>query len=175
MALLLSLVVVSFEPVAANFDEGQVNLVLLGLSGIWLLAWVRGDRWWGGIALGVAVAIKLLQAPLGLLLIWGRRWRMLAGAAAAGVVLWLVAVPQYLPEFLFRVAPVLSAGTGLFENHSPGGTVTRLIDPATFLGGARDTPLSARVITIVISLAVLAATFWVLRRPSAARPVRALE
>jgi hypothetical protein len=175
MALLLILVTIAFEPVAANFDEGQVNLVLLGLSGVWLLAWVAGDRWWGGAALGFAVAIKVLQGPLGLLLIWGRRWRMLAAAAAAGLLLWLVAVPQYLPVFLFKVAPVLSAGTGLFENHSPGGTVARLFDPGTFLGTVRDTSAAARVVTIAISLLVLVATFWVLRRPRADRSGRALE
>jgi hypothetical protein len=175
MAALLVLLVIGFEPVAANFDEGQVNLVLLGLSGIWLLGWVAGDRWWGGAALGAAVAIKLLQAPLALLVIWGRRWRMLAGAAVAGLVLWLVAVPQYLPEFILKVAPVLSAGTGLFENHSPGGTVMRLVDPSTFLGASRDTPPVARVITIAISLAVLVVTFRALRRPATSRASRALE
>lgn len=175
MAVLLVLVAIAFEPVAANFDEGQVNITLLGLSGVWLLGWVQGDRWWAGAALGASVALKLLQAPLGLLVIWGRRWRMLAGAMAAGLALWLVAVPQYLPEFLFKVAPVLTAGTGLFENHSPGGTVMRLFDPATFLGAARDTPAGARVITLLISLAVLAATFWVIRRPATSPRARALE
>jgi hypothetical protein len=175
MGVLLALVAIAFEPVAANFDEGQVNLVLLGLSGVWLLGWVQGDRWWAGAALGAAVAIKLLQAPLSLLVLWGRRWRMLAAAAVAGLALWLVAVPQYLPEYILKVAPVLTAGTGLFENHSPGGTVIRLFDPATFLGAARDTPPAARAITLAISLAVLVATFWVLRRPAAGRTSRALE
>jgi hypothetical protein len=175
MTLLLVLVTISFEPVAGNFDEGQVNLVLLGLSGVWLLGWVAGDRWWAGAALGLAVAIKPLQGPLGLLLIWGRRWRMLAGAAVAGLVLLLLAVPQYLPEYVMRIAPVISAGTGLFENHSPGGTVARLFEPGTFLGAVRDMPVAARIVTIVISLAVLVVTFWVLRRPSADRQTRALE
>jgi hypothetical protein len=47
LALLLVLVAIAFEPVAGNFDEGQVNLVLLGLSGVWLLGWVLGDgRGW---------------------------------------------------------------------------------------------------------------------------------
>jgi hypothetical protein len=175
LAALLVLVTISFEPVAGNFDEGQVNLVLLALSGVWLLGWVAGDRWWGGVALGAAVAIKLLQAPLGLLLLWGRRWRMVFGAALAGSVLWLLAVPQYLPEYLFKVAPVLAAGTGLFENHSPGGTVARLLDPGTFLGVVRDTPPAARVITTVIALATLGVTFWALRRPRTDRSGRALE
>jgi len=175
LAALLVLVTISFEPVAGNFDEGQVNLVLLALSGVWLLAWVAGDRWWGGVALGAAVAVKLLQAPLGLLLLWGRRWRMVLGAVVAGSALWLLAVPQYLPEYLFKVAPVLAAGTGLFENHSPGGTVARLLEPGTFLGVVRDTPPAARVITTAIGLAALGLTFWVLRRPRTDRPGRALE
>ncbi len=172
--VLLLLVAIAFEPVAANIDEGQINLGLLALSGIWLLGWVQGDRWWAGAALGVGVAIKLLQAPLGLLVLWGRRWRMLAGAAIAGLALWLVAVPQYLPDFLFKVAPVLSAGTGLFENHSPGGTVARLLDPGTFLGTVANTSPAARMITLLISVAVLVATFWVLRRPAQGH-ARALE
>jgi hypothetical protein len=121
------------------------------------------------------VAIKLLQAPVGLLLLWGRRWRMVLGAVLAGSALWLLAVPQYLPEYLFKVAPVLAAGTGLFENHSPGGTVARLVDPGTFLGVVRDTPPAARVITTLIALVALGVTFWVLRRPRADRPGRALE
>jgi len=174
MPLLLVLVAIAFEPTMANIDEGQVNLVLLALSGIWLLGWMRGDRWWAGAALGAGVAIKLLQAPLALLVLWGRRWRMLAGAVAAGLALWLVAVPQYLPEFIFKIAPVLSAGTGLFENHSPGGTVARLLDPNTFLGAVTTTPPAARLITAAISLVVLVATFGVLRRPAKGH-ARALE
>jgi hypothetical protein len=175
MALLLILIVIGFEPVVGNFDEGQVNLVLLALSGVWLIAWVAGDRWWGGVALGIAVAIKLLQAPLGLLMLWGRRWRMVVAAAIAGGALWLLAVPQYLPEYLFKVAPVLAGGTGLFENHSPGGTVARLLDPGTFLGAVRDTSPAARFITTLIALVALAITFWVLRRPRASSTGRALE
>jgi hypothetical protein len=175
LALLLVLVTLAFEPVLGNFDEGQVNLVLLGLSGVLLLAWETGDQWWGGAALGAAVAIKLLQAPLGLLLVWGRRWRMTIAAAVAGAVLWLLAVPQYLPEYLFKVAPVLAAGTGLFENHSPGGTLARLFDAGTFLGAARDTPPAARAITTAIALITLAITFWILRTPRSDRTGRALE
>jgi hypothetical protein len=175
VALLLILVAIAFEPVAGNFDEGQINLVLLALGGVWLLAWVDGDRWWGGLALGAAVAIKLLQAPLGLLLLWGRRWRMVAAAAVTGAVVWLVAVPQYLPEYVFKVVPVLSAGTGLFENHSPGGTVARLLDPGTFLGSVRDTSVAARIITTAIALVALAVTYWVLRSPRTERRGRALE
>src|SRR4029077_2004754 len=108
----LVLVVIAFEPVAGNIDEGQINLVLLALSGLWLLGWVQGDRWWAGAALGTGVAVKLLQAPLGLLVLWGRRWRMLAGAAIAGLALWLGAVAQEPAALLVQGAPTVPGGTG---------------------------------------------------------------
>jgi hypothetical protein len=174
LGALLVITAIAFEPVTGNVVEGQINLVLLALSGVWLLGW-NGDRWWGGVALGVAVALKLIQAPMGLLMLRGRRWSMLGAAAVAGLGLWLVAAPQYLLEYLFKVVPAISAGTGFFENHSPGGTIARLIDPTTFLGPTRGAPLSARIITTAIALAALVVTFWVIGRPRADRTGRTLE
>ena len=174
LAALLVVVAISFEPVIGNIDEGQVNLVLLGLSGIWLLAWVR-DRWWGGLAMGAAVAIKVIQAPVGLLIVWGRRWSMLAAAAAAGLVLWVLPGPQYTLEYLFSVLPAVSQGTGLYENHSPGGTITRLLAPDTFAGVVHGSPPTARLITLVIAIVALVATFVVIRRPAKTASGRVLE
>ena len=169
---LLILVTLGFEPVIANVFEGQVNLVLLGLSGIWLLAWVRG-RWWGGIALGAAIAVKLIQAPLVLLLLWRRRWGMLAAAAVTGAVLWLVASPQYLVEYLMNVAPAIGQGTGQFENHSPGGTIARILQPDTFLGEVHGTSVTSRVLTLAVALVAIVITFAVMRTPPPARALRA--
>ncbi|HLQ16854.1 MAG TPA: glycosyltransferase family 87 protein [Candidatus Eisenbacteria bacterium] len=174
LALLLVLVALAFEPVSGNIEEGQVNLILLALSGVWLLGWIA-DRWWGGVALGVAVALKLIQAPMGLLVLWARRWSMLAAAFVAGLGLWLLAAPQYLLEYLFKVVPAIGAGTGFFENHSPGGTVARFFDSTTFLGATHGAPLAARIITTGIAVAALGVTFWVLRRPRTDGQGRALE
>jgi hypothetical protein len=173
LAVLLVLVALTFG-VTGNIEEGQVNLLLLALSGIWLLAWVDG-KWWGGLALGAEVALKLIQAPVGVLVLAARRWSMLAAAAATGLALWLVAAPQYLLEYLFQVLPAISVGTGLYENHSPGGTITRLLQPDTFLGAARGSPPAARTITLVIALVALAVTLWVLRPPAITSTARALE
>ncbi len=172
LAFLLVLVALGFEPVIGNIDEGQVNLVLLALSGVWFAAWVS-DRWWGGAALGAAVALKLIQGPVGVLLLWGRRWGMLGAAAATGLALWLIGVPQYLLDYLFKVLPAVSAGTGFFENHSPGGTITRLFDASTFFA-TRGSPPAARALTVLVAVAVLVITFVVLRRPSTSAG-RALE
>jgi hypothetical protein len=173
LAALLVLVALTFG-VTGNIEEGQVNLVLLALSGVWLLAWVDA-AWWGGIPLGAAVALKLIQAPVGVLLLAARRWAMLAAAAITGLVLWLVVAPQYLFEYLFKVLPAISAGTGLYENHSPGGTITRLLEPDTFLGAVPGSPPAARAITLVVALLALALTLWVLRAPAVSATGRALE
>ena len=175
LAVLLTLVAISFEPVIGNIDEGQVNLLLLALSGVWLWGWLLGDRWWGGAAIGAAVAIKVIQAPVGLLVLWGRRWRMLGGAVIAGLGLWLLATPQHLLEYLFQVLPPVSQGTGLYENHSPGGTIARLLAPDTFLGVVRGSPPAARVATAVIAVAALVITFYVLRSPATSLAGRSLE
>ena len=161
LAALLVLVALAFEPVTGNVEEGQVNLVLLGLSGLWFWAWVN-DRWWGGVALGAAIAVKLIQGPVALLVLWRRRWAMFAAAAGSGLVLWVVGAPQYLLEYMFKVLPAVSAGTGFFENHSPGGTITRLFDPDTFVA-VRGSPAGARLLTAVVAIAVLVITLLVLR------------
>src|SRR4029077_6067474 len=131
LGALLVLVAIAFEPVNGNIVEGQINLVLLALSGIFLLGWIS-NRWWGGAALGLAVALKLIQAPMGLLLLWARRWSMLAAGIVAGLGIWLIAGRPFLLEYLFKVLPAISQGTGFFENHSPGGTIARFFDPTTF-------------------------------------------
>jgi len=100
---------------------------------------------------------------------------MLAAAAVAGLALWLIATPQYLYEYLTSVLPAVSAGTGFFENHSPGGTITRLLRPDTFLGPEGGSPLAARLITVAIALAALAITLIVLRSPASGWSGRTLE
>jgi len=174
LAALLVITALSFGPVIGNIDEGQINLVLLALSGLWLVSWMSGG-WWGGIPLALAVALKLIQAPVAFLLLWARRWSMLFTTAVTGIAVTLLAAPQYLFEYLFKVLPVVSGGTGIFENHSPGGTITRLIEPATFFGAERGSPPLARVITVVVALAALLITFAVLRTPARDRVGRSLE
>lgn len=100
---------------------------------------------------------------------------MLAAAVIAGLGLWLLAAPQYLFEYLFKVVPAIGQGTGLFENHSPGGTIARLLEPDTFLGAVRGAPLAARILTAVIAVAAVVITFWVLRSPSRSATGRGLE
>ena len=173
LATLLCLVALTFG-MSGNVEEGQVNPILLGLSGIWLWAWVDG-KWWGGVALGATVALKLIQAPVALLLVIARRWSMLIAAVVTGVGLWLAAAPQYLFEYLFQVLPQVSGGTGIYENQSPGGTITRLFESSTFFGVTHGSPPAAKAITAGIGIVVVVVTLWVVHPAAASAPARSLE
>jgi hypothetical protein len=92
-----------------------------------------------------------------------------------GLALWLAGAPRYLAEYLLQVLPAVSAGTGFFENHSPGGTITRLIQPDSFFGATRGSPPLARALTIAVAVAALTVTLIVLRSPAKQATGRALE
>jgi hypothetical protein len=172
---LMALLVISFYPTRLNFYGAQVNLLLLALSGLWLAAWVRGDAWWGGAALGFGVAVKILQLPLVPLLALGRRWRALCAAALAGLAATLVAAPALLPEYWLRVFPSFGLGTGFRENLAPAGALTRLLEPSTFYGQASATPGAVRLLAALAAAAVVAITAWHLRLPRQGRRGRTLE
>ena len=173
--LLAAVLVMAYLPVRRDLFNDQVNLLLLLASAVLLLAWMRGDRWWGGAALGAAVAAKLLQAPLGLLLAWGRRWRMLASALAAGAVLTMVAAPQFLAEYLFQVLPKISHATGFRENSSPSAFIERLLYPQSFFGGSPGGSLVG-VLGLVVAAVVILVTWRALgRQPRTDSDGRAVE
>lgn len=173
--LLAAVIVMAYLPVRRDLLNDQLTLLLLLASAPLLLAWVRGDRWWGGATLGAAVAAKLLQAPLGLLLVWGRRWRMLAAALATGALLTLVAAPQFLAEYFFQVLPKISHATGFRENSSPSGFIERILYPQSFYGGSPGGSLVG-VLGLVVAALVILVTWRALgRQPRSDADGRAVE
>src|SRR5207249_11316128 len=73
LVVLCAIATLSYPPLLDQIRYLNVQIVLLGLSGIWLLGWTRGDVWWGGIATGMGVALKLVLAAT--LLMWLLRRR----------------------------------------------------------------------------------------------------
>jgi hypothetical protein len=140
-----------------------------------LLAWRKGDRWWAGLALGLGLAIKMVEAPLLLFGLWGRRWLLVAFGVFAWAVLWLLAVPRLLPEYLFQVLPSVGRGSGEEMNIAPLGAIARLFHPESLYLQGRGVDLPVLAITAVVSITVLAITAWRLRAPRADVEGRALE
>ncbi|MEA2626937.1 MAG: alpha,2-mannosyltransferase [Candidatus Binatota bacterium] len=85
----------------SNFDHLQINLIVfaLALGGLDLDA--RGRPLAGGLALGLASAIKLMPIAFVPYLMWARRWTAAAAATAATIILSLLPVPVFgLRRFL---------------------------------------------------------------------------
>jgi len=70
------------QPVQSNLGLGQINLLLM-VAIIWDLRPAAADRWWTGIATGVAAGIKLTPLIFIPYLLVTRRFRQAGVAAAA--------------------------------------------------------------------------------------------
>lgn len=171
----IALMSVSFAPTLTEVQNRNFQVLLLTLSGVLLLAWRKGDRWWAGLALGLGLAIKMVEAPLLLFGLWGRRWLLVAFGVFAWAVLWLLAVPRLLPEYLFQVLPSVGRGSGEEMNIAPLGAIARLFHPESLYLQGRGVDLPVLAITAVVSITVLAITAWRLRAPRADVEGRALE
>lgn len=169
------LATISFAPTLTEVQNRNLQVGVLALSGLFLLAYARGDRWWGGAALGLAIAIKLIQAPLVLLALWGRRWITVVVSGATVLILWLAGAPQYLLQYLFKIAPAQAQGSAEVINAAPFGTVNRLLHPESLYNSGLGGGPVVLALSAVIGLAVLALTAWRLHSPRPDAGRRALE
>ena len=163
--VLIALLCLSFAPTLAEVQNRNLQVVVLLLSAVFLLAWQRGDRWWGGAALGLGLAVKLFEAPLLLLSVWGRRWWSTASAVAAWAILWLVAAPDLLPEYVFGVLPTMGRGSGGEMNVAPLAAFARALHPESLYLQGRGVDGLVLGLTACFGLAVLLITTRVLGRP----------
>ncbi len=166
---LAALVTIGFAPTLTEVQNRNFQVLLLALSAVVVAAWLRGDRWWGGAALGLGLAIKLVQAPLLLLSLWGRRWITVAVAVATWAVLWAVAAPRYLGEYLFQVLPSVGQGSGEEMDISPLAALARLLHPESLYQQGRGVDAVVLTLAAVAGIAVIVVT---LRRLGAARSDR---
>ena len=166
---------IAFPPLIDQVVQRNIEVLLLSLSGVWLMGWVAGDRWWAGAAIGLGFALKLVQAPLLLLGVWGRRSAITVVAVLVVAVLWLIGSPQYLPEYFLKVVPDLNTGTGYAMDIAPVGAVARLLHPASIYGLVPGVDTTVRIIAGAISATVLIMTAITLWSPRADRTGRSLE
>jgi alpha-1,2-mannosyltransferase len=133
----------AFEPFRETVNFGQVNMLLLGLVAFDLLVPVARGRWWGGVAIGLATAIKLTPGIFIVYLLVTRRWRAAVTAsatAAAATVLTAAVAPDASREFwtaaLWNTDRVGSLA--FVSNQSLQGLVARLdpVHPSSALWAA---------------------------------------
>ena len=167
-AAIVAPAVIYLEPIDANFDFGQINVVLMTL--VIADCVPRRTPWPRGVLLGVAIALKLTPAVFLLYFLLRRDLRALLVTAAAAAVATLVGfVLAWQDSWDYWTDTVtntdrIGAAT-LNTNQNIAGTLARLgLDP-----GLRY------ALWVALSFAVLALTIWAARRAlRAAQPVLAL-
>ncbi|MGZ6778152.1 MAG: glycosyltransferase 87 family protein [Mycobacterium sp.] len=171
-AAIVAPAVVYLEPIRANFDFGQINVVLMTL--VIADCVPRRTPWPRGILLGIAIALKLTPAVFLLYFLLRRDTRALIATAASAAVATLIGVVfawhDSLEYWTDTVRNTDRIGTAtLNTNQNIAGTLARL-----GLGeGARF------VVWTLLCFVVLGVTIWAARRllraSGAARPATSDE
>lgn len=174
LAALITLAAITSYWVRRDLFEGQVDLVILLLAAIWFWAWVRGGRWWGGMALAAGAALKVTSGALILLPLLRRRWGMVAGAVAGGVVLSLPLVSPTV-QYATRVLPYLPGVVGDPESQSPAATLLRLLQPDTLYGQPDNLGRWFHILVIAVTVLFVVVTAWRLRQTTTNLESAAIE
>lgn len=156
-------------PLLLGIKFGQIDVILLALTTLSLLAYLRGRDALAGVALGLAAAVKPTLAVYGLFYLRKGRWATLGAAILTGLLLgfgpfallgagaladWL-AVSRYFTGADYPTYP---------SNQSLRGLLLR-----AFAGGPRHVPLLpnrplAEGLWIVGALGALALWWWLVSR-----------
>jgi alpha-1,2-mannosyltransferase len=156
-AALVAPAVIYLEPIRANFDFGQINVVLMTL--VIADCVPRRTPWPRGILLGVAIALKLTPAVFLLYFLLRRDTRALIVTAASGVVATLVG-------FVFAWRDSLEYWTETVRNTDRIGTAT-LNTNQNIAGALARLGLGEGerfILWTVACFAVLGLTIWAARR-----------
>jgi hypothetical protein len=122
-AALGALLFVSSDPVLFHIRQGQIDMIVAGLSVTAFLLYGRWRSWPTAVLFALAVALKLTPAVVALsLVVYHRDWRLLAKTVIAGLVVFavslLVVSPGLYWEYVTTVLPAASEGNPFFHNQS---------------------------------------------------------
>lgn len=109
------------ESVTNTLVFGNINGVMLLLEVLffrWLLDGNRRHEWWAGVSIGLTLVVKPLLAPLLLLPILNRQWRVLVTAAAVPIAFNLAAWPLISDpmSFVTRTVPYIFSTRDYFNS-----------------------------------------------------------
>jgi hypothetical protein len=166
-ALLLAAVFLTGEPLQNSMGLGQINQLVLALVALFAWSTAMERPLLGGVALGVATALRFHPALFIAWLAWRRQWRACGAAAATAaactvLATLIVGAPATL-EYATRVAPQYGYATvsGALGNLSLTGWL--VATGHGLLPGVA--PGAWRALGLLVSLGVLGAAALALRPP----------
>jgi hypothetical protein len=156
---LLWIVAFLFPPTLFNLHKGQVNIVVLLLLALTYWLYRRELDAAAGVALGLAVMVKVIPVILLLYFVWkGRSLLILASVATIIVIgvlgLWIVGVGPHA-TYLVDVIPSLAEPRPNPSNQSLGGFFSLLFTENEYAGHLVDSPTLWKTLTVAFSLAAV--------------------
>lgn len=166
-AMLAIAICLALYPVRDNLGEGQFGLVLVALTVVALLAHERGSAVIGGVALGLAIALKLTPVLVLPFFLYLRGYRLLGWTAVTvavvlGATLLLGWGARWF-EYLQQVGP-LGRGTALNANQSLNGVLLRIWRPDLVGQPISPLPLWFRAVWYAGDLVIVAGVVQLVRR-----------
>lgn len=165
-----------WPPVLHNFEKGQWSVPIAALLALSWVASGRGGTGRAGALIAAAGCFKITPGVvLAGLLAGPRRVRALAGAMAGATVLALASAlvmgPDYWVDFL-GASGMNTAGwqTAPANTMSLWGVLSRLLIGGTFANAAVVSPLAARLLWIILALALIGTASAVTWREARSAP-----
>lgn len=161
-----------FEPLENSLGLGQINLLILALTGLFLAALHARRPAMAGVAIGLAAAIRVHPALFLLYLAWRKEWRACAWGVGTAMACTLIAIPlvgwDATVQYATQVAPKYARAFVGLGNHSLTGMLIN-----TGVGLLDAVPVDLwRFIGQAASFGLLAAAFAVLRPTGRVAPDR---
>jgi hypothetical protein len=155
--LTLAGIALLYEPLENSLGLGQINLLVLALTAVFVWALAAGRPVAAGLAIGLAAALRLHPSLFLAYLAWRRQWRAFAWGVGTAGACTLAAIPLVgwpaTAEYVTGVAPRYARSFAGLGGHSlPGWVLTT--GPA-FVAGVPDGVW--RGLGRVLSIAVLVA------------------
>ena len=170
--LVLASVALVFEPLENSLGLGQINLLILALTGLFVAALHKGRPVMAGVAIGLAAALRVHPALFILYLAWRKEWRACAWGVGTAMACTLMAIPvvgwDATVQYATLVAPQYARAFVGLGNHSLTGLLIN-----TGVGLLDAVPVDLwRFIGQAASFGLLAAAFAVLRQAGLVAPDR---
>jgi len=154
IAMVWTAVALWLEPVASNFQTGQVGVFLM----LGVLYAAYSTRWWvSGLLIGVGAGIKLTPATTGLYFLGMRRWGAAAfsavayfGTVAVAYLAFPVDTGRYFPHQMIKAGQTLPVGSSW--NQSWLGGISRIV--------GHDAGPRSLVIVAIAATAALTVLAW---------------
>lgn len=160
---------VFFIPAADSMGLGQSDITIFFFMVVSFWAYRRGHTLGSGLALGVAILMKLSPAVFLLYWAWKREWRMLIYSLVSVAFIGLLTLPvvglKLWMQFITQIFPALATGTAYAQNQSLPGLIARLMLDPRFAQGLQSAPSvpAVRLVTYLVSALVIGLALYFTR------------